>query len=120
MYNGHIIKRLEPGNLFEVVNFVATTRRWYRQGETREMQEDATPAKYFVWFSDITETYPCRYDTGSFLCPFLERIKEMIAPTQKIIESIKLTGEQLIEDAELIAGDFYAHQSLNISIDIDL
>lgn len=44
----------------------------------------------------------------------------MIAPTQKIIESIKLTGEQLIEDAELIAGDFYAHQSLNISIDIDL
>lgn len=44
----------------------------------------------------------------------------MIAPTQKIIESIKLTGEQLIEDAELIAGDFYAHQPLNISIDIDL
>lgn len=44
----------------------------------------------------------------------------MIASTEKIIESIKLTGEQLIKDAEMIAGDFYAHQSLNINIDIDL
>lgn len=44
----------------------------------------------------------------------------MIASTEKIIESIKLTGEQLIKDAEMIAGDFYAHQNLNINIDIDL
>lgn len=44
----------------------------------------------------------------------------MIASTQKIIESIKLTGEQLIKDAEMIAGDFYAHQILNIDINIDL
>ncbi len=33
--------------MFEVVNFVAATRRWYRQGlRLREMQENATPAKY--------------------------------------------------------------------------
>ena len=30
----------------EVVNFVAATRRWYRQGLSREMQENATPAGY--------------------------------------------------------------------------
>lgn len=44
----------------------------------------------------------------------------MIASTNEIVRSIQLCGDQLIKDAKLIAGDFYAHQCLDIRISIDL
>ena len=40
---GYNSDRISEG--FEVVNFVATTRRWYDKGKPGEMREGATPAK---------------------------------------------------------------------------
>ena len=43
MYHRSMIRT----ELFEVEDFVRSTRRWYRQGKSREMQEKRTPAEEF-------------------------------------------------------------------------
>ena len=44
----------------------------------------------------------------------------MIASTEQIVRSIRNCGEQLIKDAEQIAGNFYAPLCLDIRISLDL
>ncbi len=44
----------------------------------------------------------------------------MIASTEQIVRSIRNCGEQLVKDAEQIAGNFYAPLCLDIRISLDL